>query len=170
MIDEKPDESRKRTLWLWFAVPILCAIVMSSVIPILGRSSFRGGASSTAATGKAIVPAIRMFAGDHGGRMPEKLEALFPDYLIGSLQDLRCRDTDYYSPRRFDWLYFTQPDFNAAADDDILLASSNLYGLASADSKKFRVVIRYDGSSSRLFEPDYQRQITTQLAKTPHKP
>ncbi|MEO8351059.1 MAG: hypothetical protein ABI680_04970, partial [Chthoniobacteraceae bacterium] len=76
-----------------------------------------------------------MFADDHNGKMPESLEALFPDYISKPLDDLRPHEKDFDAPRRFHWLYFPQPNFDAADPKDIIFASSNIYTSGSGSVK-----------------------------------
>ncbi len=84
------------------------------------------GGILTARIGKHLYAGVRMFADDNNRRVPENLEALFPGYISGSLDDFLPREMDADSPRRFEWLYFPQPNINAADRNDIIFASSNV--------------------------------------------
>ena len=54
------------------------------------------------AMAKGIFPALKMYAGDHGGRYPITLQELEPDYLA-NFETIRYRAPE--AGRRYDWFY-----------------------------------------------------------------
>ena len=90
-----------------------------------------------------------MYAQDHGGRYPEKLQDLVPEYL----SELRLYQ-DKTGKLLSDWTYF--PGYTEASPaKTILIVSPEPIG-------KYRVVTFQGGSSQAILEPEYQQLLRAQ--------
>ena len=175
-IKQRGDESAKwRFGWtlkisvmvlLLFAISI-AAVGMAHQIAWLCREprliymTGLGKQSAELSNMKQVALALTLFAGDHDGRFPKKLDELIPDYLSNhKLFFTTAMDGDPPQPI----IYYT--GYNTRDNQaTIILASPRPF--ESASERRTRVVAYVDNSASIILETQYQELIHKQQMSAP---
>jgi hypothetical protein len=138
-------------------------VVAWLLLPPFGEVSKRGTNTVSVAHGKQVWQALRLYANDHGDRLPESLQQLSPDYLPGALGDYEYCDRNYRSPRRHPWLYFPRPALSAAPQTHILFAAP--FAVPFGEPPKQRRLVFYCSSEfDNILEDDYQSRVARELS------
>ena len=138
---------------VWLA---LAALATPAIFKALERANMAENISNV----RQIKLAADMYAMDHDGQYPPKVQLLEDTGYIHSLDELRYKDAK--DKTRHDWLY-TAGHANTDNPTIILFAGP----MTESDGKK-RIVCFLDSSSKPLPESDYQRQLRSQ--RTPESP
>lgn len=108
---------------------------------------------------RQIGLALRLYAKDNDGRLPQLLAELQPEFLeADTLPKLRFRDQD--GKTELDWLYYRKANFNALPDATILAASPRTMRVAG---KEQRMILHCDNSVTFMPEADFQNRLEEEL-------
>jgi len=116
-----------------FAVLTIVSILAGVALPVFGAVREKAQQAKALSNAKSIGVACRLYAVDHEGKFPTKLEDLVPDF-IPDASDLLCPYPDPKNPVPFEYFGGSEKD----DPDKILIASPAVAG-------KARVFIYADG-------------------------
>lgn len=134
-------------------------LVVGLFLPIFGTTAKRGIQTMSLSNAKQLATGCRLYADDHGGRLPIHLSELAPDYLTkDALENLRyiASGTDEKSRILMDWLYFGA-GFDETNAPPILIASPQ--ATVPDGKKQSRIVVGPDTFGAVVREPDYQQKL-----------
>ncbi len=112
------------------------AVLASILIPVFSAATESAKANQSLMRAKKICTGCRMYASDHGGKYPNSLEELVPDY-VQDKSDLS--DPGQKDKAEIGYFYYGSAHFQSEAGNKVLLASKAVY-------RKKRAIARFDGS------------------------
>jgi hypothetical protein len=112
------------------------ALLAAILLPAFSAARDSVKANQCMIRARKIGTGCRMYASDHGGKFPNSLEELVPDY-VQDQSDLS--DPGQKDKAEIGYFYYGSAHFQNEAGNKVLLASKALY-------RKKRAIVRFDSS------------------------
>lgn len=106
---------------------------------------------------RGLYPAIKMYAGEHGGRYPPDLLEIYPRY-ISTADAVRYRD--YNSGRKYDWFYVA--GLTELSPAHWILVASPTEEINEDPDRRGRIVLRNDGKVEVIDADAFDRELSKQ--------